>query len=180
MYGETRTKLEAEIGRGLDRMKQLSPESEEYQKISSKIIQMTELVNKDDDSAGRFEIDKDRLKADAESERNKFEIDKDRLNVEADNEKLRQGAESEKLRLETEKIKAQLELEEKRNKRETIRAYIIAGFSGLVTLGTFVGTWIFNARSQVTSEYFEENGHAHTSRFNRFQLKEPNHPSVKM
>lgn len=162
MYEGSRAKLENEIVRGLDRMHQLAPESEEYQKVSGKVIQMVEAANKDDESI------------------NRFTIDKDRIDLEADNEKLHQGTESEKLRLEMEKIKGQLELEEKRNKRETIRAYIVAGFSGLVTLGTFVGTWIFNARSQVTSEYFEENGHAHTSRFNRFQLKEPNHPTVKM
>lgn len=162
MYGDTRTKLETEVCRALDRMKQLSPESEEYQKISGKMIQMVELANKDDDSC------------------NRYNIDKDRLDVETETEKMRQGSESEKLRLEAEKAKAQLELEEKRSKREMIRAYVVAGFSGLITLGTFVGTWIYNARAQATSEFFEENGHAYTSRYNRFQLKEPNHPTVKM
>ena len=162
MYEGSRTKLEKEIERGLDRMKQLAPESEEYQKISGKVIQMIESANRDDESLNRFNVDKDRIE------------------LEADNEKLRQGAESEKLRLETEKIKLQLDLEEKRNKRETVRAYIVAGFSGLVTLGTFIGTWIFNARSQTTAEQFEESGHAYTSRFSRFQIKEPNHPSMKL
>lgn len=187
MQEETRTKLEAEIIRGLDRLKQLSPESDDYQKISAKVIQFTELANREDDNLNKYDVEKERIAV----EKERLAVDKDKLELSDNIEKSRLGADSEKLRLETEKLKLETELEDKKltletalenkkNKRDTIRAYILAGFSGLVTLGTFVGTWIFNARSQVTSEYFEENGHAHTSRFNRFQLKEPNHPTVKM
>lgn len=153
-----REKMEAEIVRGLDQLKQFNPESEEYQKITQRIVQLGELINKGDEIANKVRMETERLEAEARQEAEK------------------RGSESEKLRFEEEKAM----LEEKRSKRDTIRAYILGGLGALVTTGTFVGTWIFNARAQARSEFFEENGHAYTSRFSRFQLKEPNHPSVKM
>lgn len=152
-----RMKMETEIDRCLDRLKDFDPKSEEYQKVVHKIVQLSELINKEDEVA------------------NKLKVDTGRLDAEKDLEAIRQGSESEKLRLEVEKV----QVEQDQRKRETIRAYILTGISSLVTLGTFVGTWIFNARAQARSEYFEETGHAYTSRFSRFQLKEPSHPNVK-
>ena len=145
----TRQKLEDEICRSLDKLKQLDPGSEDYQRVSSKVGLLTELVNKDDEA------------------RNRYEIDREKLDAEANLEALKRGAESERAIQEQERFE-----------RETMRAYILTGFTGLVTLITFVGTWVSNAIAQNRSEHFEETGHAYTSRFSRFQVKEPAHPST--
>lgn len=174
MNDSTRMKLEEEVCRGLDRLKQLNPESEEYQKASSKLVQMAELINKDDEA------------------KNRYDIDREKLDAEASLEASRSGSESEKLRLETEKLRAQLdqrdrelELEGQKLEQEKIRAekeakrtVILTCVTSGVTLLSFIGTWIANAISQNRSEQFEESGHAYTSRFSRFQVKEPNHPSA--
>lgn len=143
-----RNKLNEEIGRLHDKLKVLSPDSDGYEKISSKLIKLTELANKDDEA------------------RNKYEIDKDRLDAEASIEASKRGLESEKAELEAQ-IRSQ----------ETKRSWIQLGISAGVTLITFIGTWMCNRASQNQAEYFEATGHSYTSKFSKFQNKEPVHPN---
>ena len=143
-----RNKLDEEIGRLHDKLKVLNPDGEEYEKISNKLIKLTELANKDDEA------------------RNRYEIDKDRLDAEASIEASKRGLESEKAELE-----AQIRSQDAR------RSWIQFGISAGVTLATFIGTWIANRLSQNQAEYFEATGHSYTSKFSKFQNKEPIHPN---
>lgn len=148
MDDSNRKKLDEEISRIHDKLKVLNPDSDEYEKISNRLVKLTELANKDDEA------------------RNKYDIDKDRLDAEASLEAAKRGMESERL-----------EAEAKIKDSEVKRSWIQLGISAGITVFTFVGTWIFNARAQNKSEYFEANGHAYTSKFSRWQNKEPIHPN---
>lgn len=143
-----RQKLDEEISRIHDKLKVLNPDTDEYEKISNKLVKLTELANKDDEA------------------RNKYEIDKEKIDAEASLEASKRGMESERLEAES-RIKDQ----------EAKRSWIQFGISAGVTIFTFVGTWIANKISQNQSEYFEANGNMYTSRFSRWQNKEPVHPN---
>jgi len=143
-----RQKLDEEIARLSDKLATINPESDEYEKISKQLVKHIELANDDDEL------------------RNKLTIEQDRIDAEATIDSMRRGIESEKLEHET-------RMKDSEAKRTMIQVCITAG----VTLVTFLGTWIANSRAQYKSEYFESNGHAYTSRFARWQNKEPNHPN---
>lgn len=149
MNDVTRQNLNNEMSRLNEKVKLLDPKSDEYAKVSKELRAYMEIANKDDEVKNRREVDKERLEAEA--------------NLEA----LKRGMESEKQ-----------EHEERLRAEETKRTYIQLAITGGISLLTFVGTWVANAWSQARSEYFEESGHAYTSRFAKFQLKEPNHPNV--
>ena len=151
MNDVTRQNLDNEMFRINEKLKLLSPDSDEYQKMSKELRAYMDLANKDDES------------------RNRYDIDHERLDAEANLEAQKRGAE-------TERQQHELEMEQLKTKR----SYIQLAITGGISLLTFVGTWIANARSQYRSEHFEETGHAYTSRFSRFQLKEPNHPNMNV
>ena len=144
-----RGKLNQEITRIHEKLKVLDPTSEQYKSAAEQLVRLTDLANKDDEA------------------RNRYEVEKDKLDHEASLESFKRGQETERMEFE----KSQRDIEAKRSR---IQLYI----SGAITLVTFAGTWIANAISQSRSEYFEQTGNAYTSRFSRFQLKEPNHPGV--
>ena len=148
MDDTNRGKLDAEISRVHDKLKVLNPDTEEYEKVANKLVKLTELANKDDEA------------------RNKYEIDKERLDAEASLEASKRGMESERL-----------EAEARLRERETKRSWIQFGISAGVTVFTFVGTWVMNRISQNQSEFFESEGHSYTSRFSKWQNKEPAHPN---
>lgn len=143
-----REKLDAEISRVHDKLKVLSPDSEEYDKVCKKLVDLTDLANRDDEA------------------RNKYEIDKEKLDAEASLEASKRGMESEKL-----------DAEARIRDQDVKRSWIQFGISAGVTVFTFVGTWIANRISQNQSEYFEATGHGYTSRFSKWQNKEPVHPN---
>lgn len=149
MNDVTRENLDNEMHRLQDKVKVLNPDSEEYQKAAKELRAYMEIANKDDEA------------------RNRYEIDKERLDAESNLEALKRGMETERQ-----------EHEERLRAEETRRSYIQLAITGGISLLTFVGTWAVNLISQSRSEHFEETGHAYTSRFSRFQIKEPNHPSV--
>ena len=155
MDDNNRLKLDDEISRLHDTMKVLSPDSGEYEKISDRLVKLTELANKDDEA------------------KNKFDVDHDRLDLEASLEQAKRGIESERLESEARIKEAEAEMK----KQEAKRSYIQLAISGAITLVTFVGTWIANAHAQNKSEYFEATGHGYTSKFSRWQNKEPIHPN---
>lgn len=164
-----RKKLNAEIERLHDKLKTLSPDGkdyEEYEKVSNKLIRLTELANKDDEGRRNYEIDKLKLENEASIEASKQELEREKLDAQANIEASRRGLESEKAELEAQ-IRAQ----------ETKRSWIQFGISAGVTLFTFIGTWVANHISQNQSEYFEAEGHSYTSKFSKFQNKEPMHPN---
>ena len=144
----TRKKFDDEICRELDRLKELDIDSEEYQRVSAKVAQMTDLVNKDDESKMKLKIEKERLEAEASIEASK------------------RGADSERLEIE----------QVQRQKEAKLNCWLTIATCA-VSLISFIGTWVSNGISQSRSEHFEETGHAYTSRFSRFQVKEPNHPN---
>ena len=148
MTDSTLKKLEDEICRGLDELSSLDPDSEAYQKLSDKLIKMAGIINKD------------------EAIRNKLTIDREKLDAQANMAALKRGADSEKF-----------EREQIQRDRETkLNCWLTIGTCA-VSLISFIGTWIANGVSQARSEHFEETGHCYTSRFSRFQIKEPNHPN---
>ena len=143
-----RQKLDAEISRVHDKLKVLNPDTEEYEKIANKLVKLTELANKDDEA------------------RNRYEIDKDKLDAEASLEAAKRGMESERL-----------EAEARIRDQEAKRSWIQFGVSAGVTVFTFVGTWVMNMIAQNRAEYFEASGQAYTSKFSRWLNKEPVHPN---
>lgn len=143
-----RRKLDEEIGRVHEKLKVLNPDTEEYEKVANKLVKLTELANKDDEA------------------RNRYEIDKERLDAEASLEASKRGMESERL-----------EAEARMKNQEVKRSWIQLGISAGVTVFTFVGTWIMNRVSQNQAEYFESTGQAYTSKFSRWLNKEPIHPN---
>ena len=149
MNDVTRHNLDNEMSRLGEKLKLLSPDSEDYQKIAKELRAYMEVANKDDEAKNRYDVDRERLDAEA--------------NLEA----MKRGMEAERQ-----------EHENRMKAEEAKRSYIQLAITGGISLITFIGTWWANARAQARSEHFEETGHAYTSRFSRFQLKEPNHPNV--
>lgn len=159
MNDVTRKKLDEEISRELDLLQTLDPKNDDYQKVSAKIVQLSVLANKDDESKIKLEIEK--AKADSE-----LKIEKEKAEAEASLEAYKRGADSEKFEIE----------QMQRSKEAKINCWLTIA-TCVVSLLSFVGTWVANGISQERSEYFESNGHAYTSKFSRFQIKEPNHPN---
>ena len=167
----SREKLDVELCRLHEKLKTLDPTTEAYKTCAEQVVKLTTLANTDDEARNKYDIEKDKLDA----EKNKLELEKDRLDVEKDRFDYEANLEASKKEFEMQKM----EFERKQKDVEARRTYIQLGITSVVTLATFAGTWIANSISQYRSEYFESTGHAYTSRFSRFQLKEPMHPGVK-
>ena len=150
-----RKKLDEELTRLHGKLKLLEPDTEKYKAISERIVNLSELANRDDES------------------RNRYDIDQQKLDAEANAEAARRGVETEKLQLERDIAEA----EEKRKEKEARRSWIPVAISGAVTVFTFAGTWWMNRVSQNQAEYFESTGHAYTSKAGKWQMKEPQHPN---
>lgn len=155
-----RGKLNQEISRVHDKLKSLDPTTEEYKCAAEQLVKLTDLANKDDETYNRYDVEKLKLE---QEER----LEKEKLDQEASLESFKRGQETERM-----------EFEQKQKDVEAKRTRIQLYISGGITLLTFAGTWIANAISQSRSEYFEQTGNAYTSRFSRFQNKEPNHPGI--
>lgn len=180
----TREKLDNEISRLQDRLKAMDPTDEKYGVISRQLTVLSTLANKDDESRTKFNIECEKLDAEANLEASKRGLESEKLKMEADIEAAKRELENEKLameaQLEAAKREAEadkLRFEQETRKSENRRSYIQIGITSLVTLLTFAGTWAANSRAQWKSEFFESTGHAYTSRFNRWQNKEPSHPN---
>ncbi len=186
-----REKLNKEICRVHDKLGKLDPGTDEYFKVSDKLVKLTELANKDDEARLKLKTEEVKLDAEASIEAAKRGIQSEELELKAqlererfENEMALEKAKHElqvqelemKERLEREK----LETEERLRKAENKRTWIQVGVGGGITLLTFVGTWVANHLSQCQAESFEESGHAYTSRFSRWMIREPNHPSMKV
>ena len=173
--------LDEEIKRIHNKLKLLDPDSEKYEIVSSKLAKLTDLANKDDEVKNRVLIEREQAKSQAELEASKREAESERLKTEIEfterieREKLDAEAslEASKRGAEREKFETEVKLRE----QDAKRTWIQFGISCAVTLATFAGTWIANHISQNQSEYFEATGNAYTSRFGKWQLKEPIHPN---
>lgn len=176
-----RQKLDEEISRVHEKLKVLSPDSDAYEKVSNKLIRLTELANKDDEARNRVIIEREQIDAQADLEASKRKVESERFEAELkfkeqiEREKLDAEAslEATKRGVESEKFEAEIKLKERDAKRSWVQFTISAG----VTVFTFVGTWIANRISQNRAEYFEATGQAYTSRFSKWLVKEPNHPN---
>lgn len=157
-----RKKLDEEIGRLHDKLKKLEPDSENYEKIRKQLSELTGLANADDES------------------RNRYDIERDKLDSEASIEAAKRGMETEKLQLERDialENAKQKEEECRQREKESKQAWHSVVITAAASIATSVGTWIFNRISQNRSEYFEATGNAYTSRFQRWQLKDPPNPN---
>lgn len=161
MNDVTRKKLDDEISRELDLLQTLDPleTNSGYQTVSAKIVLLSTLANKDDESKIKLQIEKE--KADSE-----LRIEKEKADAEASLEASKRGADSEKFEIE----------QAQRSKEVRINCWLTVA-TCVVSLISFIGTWVANGISQERSEHFESTGHAYTSKFSRFQIKEPNHPN---